>query len=620
MIAHDRYTLDAPGADPDLLWALAADTNRSSRAMGLAPGRFRREDDGAGGERLVGEGRQIGLRIAWVSGPDCWIGGSWYRSVRRFLRGPVRLSEFDYRIERTGSGCRIEVERRLDGSPIAIAFDRVVSGPRLRRYFEACARFAARPVEPRPAPAAARLGDLLARTPSPLLAGGRHPTDERELAVRLRRLDGARVLPDARERLVGHLREGADEELARLDPFALADRWGVPRRELLRLFVRATHAGLLRLHWGLRCATCRLASEMVTSLRELPDQSRCPGCGATFGSDLDGHVEARFSVEPALRAACDQTYCTAGAPLRPHVFAQLVAEPGRPIEARARLEGELLLRVGPETLSLAPPHPGRLAIAVRGGEPRFEVGPPGDGETEITFSVEEGRPALALLERAGWQAEWVSAALLLTLPEFHELFSEEAPRSRHEVSAGEMTLVFTDLRGSTALYERVGDARAFSLVQDHFDKLAAAVDAEGGALVKTMGDAVMAVFQTAPAAVRAALAMHRAIADSEAADEGLVLKLGLHAGPCLAVRANGRLDFFGQAVNLAARAQAQSHGGDIVATDAVVSHPGVPPLLADTAREPFVAVLKGIAKPQRLWRLRPPPTGRGRTTSTAAAG
>jgi class 3 adenylate cyclase len=130
-----------------------------------------------------------------------------------------------------------------------------------------------------------------------------------------------------------------------------------------------------------------------------------------------------------------------------------------------------------------------------------------------------------------------------------------------------------------------------------------------------MGDAVMAVFQTTPAALRAALGMQLALASSESNAEGLALKLGIHSGTCLAVRANGRLDFFGNAINLAARAQGQSLGGDIVVTEAVLQHPEVAPLLERVTQEPFEAALKGIDAPQKLWRLKPKAT----PTATATA-
>jgi class 3 adenylate cyclase len=269
--------------------------------------------------------------------------------------------------------------------------------------------------------------------------------------------------------------------------------------------------------------------------------------------------------------------------------------------------GELTVRVlGLARAQALSSRPATLAITVGEGDFKVEAGPATDGPTQVSVRCEGGRrQAVVVLERTHWSAPWISAAQLATIPEFHELFGGEAPRTKHEVAVASLTIVFSDLRGSTALYQKVGDARAFTLVADHFDRLTKAVEANEGALIKTMGDAVMAVFQTPPAAVRAALAMQRTILESESGSAGLTLKLGVHVGTCLAVRANGRLDFFGHNVNLAARAQAQSQGADIVVSEAVLSHPEVAPLVEGIARESFEAVLKGIDGPQRLWRLKP---------------
>ncbi|MHB1846874.1 MAG: adenylate/guanylate cyclase domain-containing protein, partial [Deltaproteobacteria bacterium] len=441
---------------------------------------------------------------------------------------------------------------------------------------------------------------------SSLLTGPHSPTDGEELQRRAQRLAGRPISKELSERLVAQLRSRPDEEVAALEPLRLADRWGVDRRELLRLFLHATDAGLLNLEWSLRCPACRVAAKRVPGLGDIPDELHC-GCGAVFEADLTHRVEAVFHVHPAIRKVEQGDYCVAGTQARPHVFAQLVATRERPCTITAPLPPiDLVASLGGFREPLSGPMPGALTFTVHREGVRVErgSGPAGEGGTPRTVRTElEGAPTALALERAGWHADWVSATLLATLPEFHELFSGEAPRSRHEVSVGSLTLLFTDLKGSTALYQRLGDARAFSLVEEHFDRLAAEVDRHGGALVKTMGDAVMAVFDQPQNAIRAAFAMHEAIASSSAAEEGLLLKLGIHTGTCLAIRANGRLDFFGNAVNLAARAQAQSQGSDVVLTDAVVNAPGVAPLLEGHHREPFEAKLKGIDAPQRLWRL-----------------
>src|SRR5262249_36518211 len=105
----------------------------------------------------------------------------------------------------------------------------------------------------------------------------------------------------------------------------------------------------------------------------------------------------------------------------------------------------------------------------------------------------------------------------------------------------------------------------FAIVEEHFRAMEKAVVTNDGAVVKTMGDAVMATFSSVDAAVRAAIAMIEA---NEAlnAQIGLGVKIGVHGGACLAVRANERLDFFGTTVNVAARLQAQAKPAEVVVT------------------------------------------------------
>ena len=106
----------------------------------------------------------------------------------------------------------------------------------------------------------------------------------------------------------------------------------------------------------------------------------------------------------------------------------------------------------------------------------------------------------------------------------------------------------------------------------HFGELLSAVSAEGGAVVKTIGDAVMAAFPTPGRGLRAAMAMRRAmraINESRGGDD-LVLKIGLHSGPCLAVTLNDRQDYFGMAVNIASRVQGRAEPNAILATRSVL--------------------------------------------------
>ena len=140
-----------------------------------------------------------------------------------------------------------------------------------------------------------------------------------------------------------------------------------------------------------------------------------------------------------------------------------------------------------------------------------------------------------------------------------------APGQQHAIR--HIALVFSDLRGSTRLYEGIGDAAAYSRVNRHFDFIRETVARLDGTVVKTLGDGVMCAFSQLDDALEAALTMQEQVTawcESQEIDPPLVLKLGVHVGPVIAMTANDRLDYFGRTVNVAARLGDQSRGGDVV--------------------------------------------------------
>jgi len=164
---------------------------------------------------------------------------------------------------------------------------------------------------------------------------------------------------------------------------------------------------------------------------------------------------------------------------------------------------------------------------------------------------------------------------------FRDLFAREVLRPGGRISVNSLTIVFTDLKGSTQLYRAMGDAPAFGQVLTHFDILRSAIDAEGGAIVKTMGDAIMAVLPRPAPAMRAVWVAQRQLAlaqsvvpwsgppGSAALRSPLLLKAALHHGPCIAINQNDRLDYFGTTVNIAARLCGLSTGADLLISDTV---------------------------------------------------
>lgn len=194
---------------------------------------------------------------------------------------------------------------------------------------------------------------------------------------------------------------------------------------------------------------------------------------------------------------------------------------------------------------------------------------------------------------------WPSAAVVSSLQEFRDLFSSEMLSLDETFSIESLGFLFTDIKGSTELYERLGDAQAFALVKEHFYIMERIVKQNNGGIVKTIGDAVMAVFVDPRDALHSAVEMIDAFEDLETAQKlknSIIIKVGVHHGPCIAVTLNERLDYFGTTVNIAARVQGLSDGRDIMASQALFNESDASAYLASKnwVNAPFMTSLKGL--------------------------
>jgi class 3 adenylate cyclase len=203
---------------------------------------------------------------------------------------------------------------------------------------------------------------------------------------------------------------------------------------------------------------------------------------------------------------------------------------------------------------------------------------------------------------------FVSGLDCMHVPLFRKIFESETLSLRESLQIKQLCIMFTDIKGSTELYERFGDSAAYGLIRDHFDILFREIELAGGVVVKTIGDAVMASFRKPSDGVAAALAIDRRFTEfneKEDIREQILVKIGLHAGSTIVVNLNNRIDYFGRTVNLAARIQNTAAGGEIVVSRAVASDKGSATMLRSalhslTRRR---VQLKGIEEPQDVYRL-----------------
>ena len=127
------------------------------------------------------------------------------------------------------------------------------------------------------------------------------------------------------------------------------------------------------------------------------------------------------------------------------------------------------------------------------------------------------------------------------------------------------TIVFTDLEGSTSLTQRLGDARAMALLRTHDQIIRDSVRRHGGSEVKHTGDGLMAAFPTITGAIEAAVQVQRRFADEVGADFPLRIRIGMSAGEPVTEHS----DFFGAAVQLAARLADRAEPGTVFVSSAV---------------------------------------------------
>jgi class 3 adenylate cyclase len=204
----------------------------------------------------------------------------------------------------------------------------------------------------------------------------------------------------------------------------------------------------------------------------------------------------------------------------------------------------------------------------------------------------------------------LTAKRLFASQTFHDLFRAEVFQDAEGFGIKDVTILFTDLKSSTQLYQQIGDLNAYALVREHYGVLNTAILNQHGAIVKTIGDAIMANFNQPVQAVGAGLEMLSGLRQLNQSSRhgGLILKIGIHRGAAIAVTLNNRIDYFGQTVNIASRVQGSAGGDEIYLTEEIYSSAGVPELLQARQRkiESILIPLKGIDEPVKIYKVTGP--------------
>lgn len=589
-----------------------SDTNRFNRDSGV-PSLNPSVTDRRGPTRHLGVKWFGFYPIEWDEEPFEWVRPFRFAIVRRYTTSPVL--ELNVRVElhsREDGGTHLIYSAQVKPRNIlgTISIPVQIGILTRREIFEAVRRYDAEWADPL----------MLKHTRSELAAGGRPRLSSARAQLVTLGFDAMLV-----DRLFALIEFGDELELARIRPYALADFWAsahskdkspnlltppATRTNVLELCLHGTRLGVLDLEWDLLCPLCRGAGNSAPTLGQVQKEAHCPSCNIDYEVNFDRSVELTFHPNPAVRQVETRLYCVGGPQVTPHIFAQHLLPP------RASATISLPLEPGRYRLRTPQKRGGQFIFAKSNGVPelvlRAEQENWGSAEPDVSlephliFENATHEDQLFILERWAWSDQSVTAADVTALQTFRDLFANEALRSGEQFSVGGLTLVFTDLKRSTELYREIGDAPAFGRVLNHFQVIRDAVVAEEGSVVKTMGDAVMAVFRRPVNALRAMQHAQEYLANPPDGMLPLALKVGIHSGTCIAVTLNSRLDYFGSNVNIAARVASLSSGTDILLSETVWKDHEVERFIgcqADLHAEKFETRLRGYDDEFSLWRL-----------------
>ncbi|HEV2188442.1 MAG TPA: adenylate/guanylate cyclase domain-containing protein [Stellaceae bacterium] len=467
-------------------------------------------------------------------------------------------------------------------------------------------------------------------------------TEEAEILFATLRQSADSPVAGAIETLV---RAAPDSALCRINVLKFAAERDLDEEKTIAAFLHAARLGLFELSWNVVCPGCGgVLGEGATLKTVGHDDYVCALCASGYEPSLDQMVEVTFTVSRRARriAAHDPNELPFTEYFRQIFWASAMNLPEEldkvvdsvtldTLELPAGEKAQLSLQLPAQFLIVFEPVTHVAQFINVTGEPTrerqnlsivftgikaptttIEMRP---GPLRLTFENRTAERLLPGLWIAGDELHhlldlrhpFLSAKRLLANQTFRDLYGTDTLDPEQRLKITSLTFLFTDLKGSTVLYERVGDLAAFDIVRAHFSVLHEIVAAEHGAVVKTIGDAVMATFHSPDRAVAAALRMREAMEklNAERGSPDLQLKIGIHEGPCLAVVLNDRQDFFGSTVNIASRVQGLATSPAIWATGPVVENVQTTSLLAKEGLSPVAQqrALRGIADDYAVYEI-----------------
>ena len=531
-------------SSPGQLWPFISNTDRVNHALGLPTVSYTTRTDPARGVERFAESRIAGQKIVWQEHPYEWIEGRRLSVLREFSTGPflwfMNIIEMQ---SISGGGTRVNqtlkvVPRNWFGGLLAKFTVGRNTPNSFRRVYHQIDDWLGRPENAKSS--ADAFGTTAAMT----------ATGRTRLSERLKHLTQRRIDPAVVETLRQFLEHASDPEVARIRPLVFAERFQLPPKDVIDACLFAAKEGILTLLWDILCPSCRIPADVHETLATLKDHGYCPSCDLRYEIDFAKSVELIFRSHPEIRTAETRTYCIGGPAFSAHVVAQTRLMPGERFQMELMLtEGSYRLR-GPQL-----PFAVDLRVSVATGVTRFELPLLRAPLPNSVPTLRHGNQVLALfnnttrelqvrLERTADRSMALTAAAAASISVFREMFPNEVLAPGQIVSVTNITLLMAEICGGHALYQSLGDGPAFGKIRTRLLQIDQTIKSHGGAIVKVVGDGVLATFQDSDSAIGAITAL------LTSADETLPLRMALHRSSALVTTLNDRLDYFGEALHL----------------------------------------------------------------------
>jgi class 3 adenylate cyclase len=527
-------------SSPSQLWPFISNTDRVNHAIGLPSVTYTTRQDPVHGVQRFAETRVAGQRIRWQEHPYEWIEGRRLSVLREFTHGPFRWFVNVVELQPTvGGGTRIVqtlivTPRGWLGKQLA----RLQLGKKSKAGFGRAYQ---------------QIDDYIAQSQSsqadrdPFVGRTElRPGQRQKLHARLDQLRERNIDPLVVDTLGQFLEHASDLEVARVRPLALSERFHLDPTQVVNACLEGTRLGVFSLLWDIMCPSCRIPADIQETLSAIKDHGFCEACNLSFGIDLADSVELIFRIHPEIREVVTGTYCIGGPAWSRHVVAQVRLAAGERFACDLNLsEGAYVVR-GPQlpfTVDFRIGHNAgmrriELSLARPPANPRIQLSV---GSQVIHLCNDSAIDQQVRIERTANRHDALSAAKASTMALFRELFPGEVLSSDQIVSVAHITVMRVKLRGTQQLYESLGDGPAFNQIRASLDRILRAIKVNAGAVVKTIGEGVLASFADPKGAVLTAIELVQSKSEGD-----LQLSAAIHTGTAMVATLDERLDYFGK--------------------------------------------------------------------------